>query len=42
MSEEDRQQLVSNHHIPAFEIDPRISLDIEYELAVSLGKLVLD
>jgi hypothetical protein len=42
MSEEDRQQLVSNHNIPAFEIDPRISLDIEYELAVSLGKLVLD
>jgi hypothetical protein len=41
MSDEDRP-LVKDNHISAFEIDPRISLEIEYELAVNLGKLVLE
>lgn len=41
MSDEDKP-LVKDNHLPAFEIDPRINLEIEYELAVNLGKLVLD
>lgn len=31
-----------NHNITAFEIDHRIKLYIEQELAINLGKLVLD
>ena len=32
----------SDNNISAFEIDDRITLIIEYELAVGLGKLILD
>jgi len=31
-----------NNIPPAFEIDARVVLSIEYELAVNLGKLILD
>lgn len=32
----------SNGQIPAFEIDARITVSIEFELAINLGKLVLN
>lgn len=32
----------TNYHLTAFEIEPRIIMYIELELAVSLGKLVLE
>ena len=35
-------ELNSDSNISAFEIDDRITLIIEYELAVGLGKLILD
>lgn len=43
MSEsKERNSSTDNNIISAFEIDDRITLIIEYELAVGLGKLILD
>ena len=39
----DREDIATqNNTPPAFEIDTRVRLTIEFELAVSLGKLILD
>jgi hypothetical protein len=40
MTEDDTA--TDNNIPPAFEIDTRVKLTIEYELAVNLGKLILD
>ena len=40
----DKTQSTSSpdNGIPAFEIDARVTLTIEFELAVNLGKLILE